>query len=458
MTRLDVRAARGLIRLYEGVFKQRPVFRYWQQLEASQWWPAARVEALRVERLRELLRRAADETAFYADAWRRLGLEPSSVRCLDDLTRWPVVDRETIRAHRMAMRSQRSGMRLISKATGGSSGVPLQFDLDTDSNERRMAAWHRGYGWAGAAPGTRQWYLWGVPPAAAGAWKHRKVRLYDRLYRRTTVSCFELGDATVERFLASLRRARPDAIVAYTNALYTFARALEARGVQPPSPGSLIVGAEKLHDFQRAAIERVFGAPVFETYGSREFMLIGAECERHDGLHLTAEHLIVELLDDAGRPVPAGLEGNVVITDLTNHGMPFIRYANGDRAVMAAGTCACGRGLPRLRAVTGRQLDVLTLVDGRRLPGEFFPHIMKERSKVRQFQVVQEQPEVIRVRVVAPGWDVEDDAWLRHEVAAAAGGEVPLHIEPVEAIALTGAGKLQVVVNRLAHAGGGRAS
>jgi phenylacetate-CoA ligase len=457
MTRFDVHAARGLIRLYEGAWHRRPVFRYWRALEASQWWPIERLEALRLERLRVLLQRAASETGWYADAWRRLGLDPSSVRTLDDLQRWPVLDRETIRTHREAMRSRAPGIRLISKATGGSSGVPLQFDLDADSNERRMAAWHRGYGWAGAAPGTRQWYLWGVPPAAAGAWKHRKVRLYDRLYRRTTVSCFELSEATVDRFLASLRRTRPDAIVAYTNALYTFARALEARGLTPPSPGSIVVGAEKLHAFQREAIERIFGAPVFETYGSREFMLIGAECERHDGLHLTAEHLIVELLDDAGQPVHAGEEGNVVITDLTNHGMPFIRYANGDRAVMATGNCACGRALPRLRAVTGRRLDVLTLADGRQLPGEFFPHIMKERQKVRQFQVVQEDPREIRVRVVAPGWGAADDAWLRGEVAAAARGAVPLVIEPVEAIALTGAGKLQVVVNRTGAASDGSA-
>src|SRR5690606_25183337 len=104
----------------------------------------------------------------------------------------------------------------ISKATGGSSGVPLQFDLDTDSNERRMAAWHRGYGWAGAAPGTRQWYLWGVPPDATADWRKRKGRYYDRFYRRTMESCFDLSDARAGELASSLERARPDAIVAYT--------------------------------------------------------------------------------------------------------------------------------------------------------------------------------------------------------------------------------------------------
>ena len=108
---------------------------------------------------------------------------------------------------------------------------------------------------------------------------------------------------------------------------------LEARGCVPPAPRSVVVGAEKLHDFQRVTIERVFRAPVFETYGCREFMLIGAECEHHNGLHLTMENLHVELVDDAGAPVAPGVEGNVIVTDLTNLGMPFVRYATGDRAV-----------------------------------------------------------------------------------------------------------------------------
>jgi phenylacetate-CoA ligase len=452
MSTLGTMAWRGLIRGYEGGLRRRPVFRYWADLEASQWWPRERLEALQAERLQALLGHAARHTPWYAAEWRRLGLDPAGVRSVADLGAWPIITRDTIRAHRETMRSD-DGRALIAKATGGSSGVPLRFDLCLDSNERRMAAWHRGYGWAGAAPGTRQWYLWGVPPETTADWRKRKVRLYDRLYRRTTESCFALGEASVDRLLASLRRTRPDAIVAYTNAIYTFARLLEARGLVPPPPGSIVVGAEKLHGFQREVIERVFRAPVFETYGSREFMLIGGECAEHAGLHLTMEHLVVEVVDAAGMPVPAGTEGDVVVTDLTNFGMPFVRYANGDRAVMASAPCACGRGLPMLAAVTGRRLDVLVTPEGGQLPGEFFPHILKERPSVQRFQVIQDVPDAITVRLVAPGWTDADSAWLRREVAATSGSTLRLEIEQVAEIPLTGAGKLQVVVNRLANAG-----
>jgi phenylacetate-CoA ligase len=292
-----------------------------------------------------------------------------------------------------------------------------------------------------------------VPPDATARWRKHKLRLYDALYRRTTESCFELSEAAVGRFASSLARARPDVIVAYTSAIYTLARMLEARGMTPFSPASIVVGAEQLHDFQRTTIERVFRAPVYETYGSREFMLIGAECEAHAGLHLTAEHLIVEILDDEGAPVPAGTEGDVVITDLTNTGMPFIRYRNGDRAIAATGACPCGRHLPRLARVTGRRLDVLTTPDGQQLPGEFFPHILKEFAAVQRFQVEQDDPEFVTVRLVAPEWSSDDSDRLRREVAAVAGGALEVRIDRVEDSPLTGAGKLKVVVNRLAEDG-----
>lgn len=438
---------RGLIRLYEDGLHRRSVFRYWRELDASQWQPLDQLQASQFDRLRRFLLQVQVTSPWYGATWRVGGLDAHDLHQPADFHRWPVIDKEIIRTHRVAMRSTAPGVSLIAKATGGSSGVPMQFDLDTDSYEQRMAAWHRGYEWAGAGPGTRQWYLWGVAPSSSAAWRKRKARWYDRLYRRTTVSCFDLSEATMPSFLDSLMRTRPHAIVSYTNAIYTFARMLEAKGCTPPSPRSVVVGAEKLHNFQRATIERVFQAPVFETYGCREFMLIGAECEHHSGLHLTMENLYTELVDEEGAPVEPGVEGNVVVTDLTNLGMPFVRYATGDRAIASPIPCPCGRGLPLLKTVTGRRLDMLTTPDGRTLPGEFFPHILKELGSVQRYQVIQERADTIVVKLVAPAWSAADEEWLRREISAVAGSAVRLELEMVDQIALTAAGKLLVVVN-----------
>lgn len=394
------------------------------------------------------MRHAWESCPYYREAWDAAGLNPWQLESLEDFSRWPVIDRDVIRTNRQQMRSRKPGLKLISKATGGSSGVPLQFDLDHASNDRKMAAWHRGYGWAGAGLGTRQFYLWGAAVGNPSRWKRWKDALYHALYRRRVVSSFDMSDQRVEWYLAELNRHRPDAIVAYTSPLYYFARALDERGLVPYSPKTIVVGAEKLHGFQRELIERVFRAPVFETYGSREFMLIGSECPEHRGLHLTMENLLVEILDDDGRPTPDGEEGNVVVTDLTNFGMPFIRYANGDRAVAGFGQCPCGRGLPLLRKVVGRRLDMLTTPDGRTIPGEFFPHLIKEFGAIRRFQVVQESPDRIVVKLVVRG-ELGDGsrALLEREIRGVVGQAVDLRLEEVGDIALTAAGKLRVVVN-----------
>src|SRR5262249_16386397 len=135
-------------------------------------------------------------------------------------------------------------------------------------------------------------------------------------------------------------------------------------------------------------------------------------------------------------------------TDLYNYGMPFIRYANGDRAVAGWDNCSCGRGLPLLTKVVGRRLDVLRTPDGRQVPGEFFPHLMKEFPAIKRFQVVQTDPDHIQLRLVLKGpWNEADRDLLEGEVRNVIGPVVHFDLEMVDDIPLTPAGKLQVVVN-----------
>ncbi len=213
------------------------------------------------------------------------------------------------------------------------------------------------------------------------------------------------------------------------------------------SPHGIIVGAEKLHPFQRQLIEKVFQAPVFETYGSREVMLMSAECDRHEGLHLTSENLLLEILDDNGQPTPPGQEGNIVVTDLFNYGMPFIRYINGDRGLAGWKQCSCGRGLPLMQPPQGRELD-MRMPDGGRIAGPFFQHLLKDFDAVRRFQVIQDTADHVEVRLVIAGeWNEQLRGRLESAIRSIVGSEIKLDLRPVEAIALTGVGKLKVVVN-----------
>lgn len=437
---------------FENLYKGRKTFSNWKDLERSQWLRPQELESRQFQALQRLLSHAAAHSPHYQRTWAERGLDVSKVQSPCDFLGWPLLRKDAIREHREAMRAENVRQPLISKSTGGSTGVPLHFDLDVGSHERRCAATLRGYGWAGATPGTKQFHLWGVPLEDQPRWKTWKNRGYDMILRRRMVNCFELSDASVPRILNILNRYRPDVIVAYTNAVYQFARGLAEQGLRPFSPRAIVVGAEKLYPSQRETIEAVFESPVFETYGSREFMLIGAECEEHNGLHLTTEHLYVEVLNDDGKPTPDGEVGNVVVTDLYNYGMPFVRYVTGDQAVAGFGQCRCGRGLPLLSEVRGRKVDVIRTPSGRRLSGVFFPHLMKDFPSIRQFQVAQPSIDRLELRVVlAPSWNRADQRQVMDVMKRTIGDDVRIDWQPVESIPLTRAGKHRVVVSQCAN-------
>jgi phenylacetate-CoA ligase len=203
---------------------------------------------------------------------------------------------------------------------------------------------------------------------------------------------------------------------------------------------------------------KAFGPDVFETYGSRETMLIGAECEAHAGMHLSEENLLVEVL--AGKdPAPPGDAGDVVITDLHNYGMPMIRYVNGDVAIRAAEErCACGRGLARLERVDGRRADTMRDRDGNVVPGIVFHVLFSDARQeiVSQFQAIQGADGAVRLKVVR-GRDFTDEAFdaLKRRFAGYLRG-LPFSVEFHESIEPHyRSGKLKtIVVERTVAAGG----
>ena len=437
-----------LIPAFETFVKRRRTFAHWRALQESQWLQPDEILALQADGLRRLLTHAAATCPYYRDLWPSLGLDPASVTNLEAFARWPITDKSTRRIHRTAIRSEAAGLRMLSKGTSGSTGEPFAIDYDEGSLQRRMAAAFRGYAWAGAPPGVKQFYFWGEPVLARPELVRQKDRFHHRLYRRHLYNSLNFRDAAVDDTLRDYERAKAAVIVAFTRPLYEWARVMHAKCLHPTPPQAIIVGAEKLHDFQRALIQEVFRAPVFETYGSREVMLIAAECERHRGLHVTSEHLVVEIVDDGGNVVAPGIEGRVIVTDLHNFGAPFIRYDIGDRAVASDRQCECGRGLPLLERVVGRQLEVVVTPDGRRIPGEVFPLLFKDQFEVARYQAVQDNADRLVVRVqLRQEWPVEARTATVDALQKLVGSHMTVDLRMVDLIEEGPGGKLGLVLN-----------
>jgi phenylacetate-CoA ligase len=216
---------------------------------------------------------------------------------------------------------------------------------------------------------------------------------------------------------------------------------------------TVIYGAERLWPHDREDCARAFGPAVFETYGCREFMLMGSECEAHDGLHEQVENLIVEILvpnpDGTMRRARPGEQGEVAVTDLHNLACPMIRYLTGDLATARAqAPCACGRTLPKFGPVEGRVTETMRDADGNPVEGILFNILFLNMAKhTRQFQVVQRADRRIELRIVpvGPFLDPGAEALIREFCAKHLRG-IPLDIQIVPEIPLTRAGKLRRVI------------
>jgi phenylacetate-CoA ligase len=435
---------------YEAGLCRRQTLTYLAEYQRDQWLAPEQIAALQWQRLKRLLEHCQREVPYYRRRWRELGIEVADIRTLDDYAQLPLLTKADIRNHLDELTADSWRGRLLTKATGGSTGEPLRFGYTRESNDRRTAVMWRGYDWAGSRMGRRTLFLWGGAVGAPTRAHQLKERLYNAVFARRVLNSFHMSEANMAEFADAIDRYRPDIIVAYVGPLVRLAQWLIATGRKVWRPQGIIGAAEALHEFQRALIEQAFHCPVFNTYGCREFMLIAAECEQHRGLHVNADHLLVELRQPSGAAA-SGQSGDVVITDLFNYGMPFLRYVNGDMATATAtARCACGRGLPLLERVDGRVLDAIHTPAGHVLPGEFFPHMLKDVPGLERFRLVQRRLDQLDLSIVrGPGFDDASLAYIRREVDKVLGGSIELRCHFVDEIPLTPGGKLRVTVSEL---------
>ena len=198
--------------------------------------------------------------------------------------------------------------------------------------------------------------------------KRLKTHLHHSVLRRDVINSFEFNADTLAASVRRYRQARPRVVVGYANAVYEFARYAKQAGFELPPPIGVITSAEMLYPYQRQLIEEVFGAAVFNRYGCREVMMIGAECERHCGLHVTSDNLFVDGVQRDGRECKPGETGEVIITDLHNFAMPLIRYKVGNIGAWSESACPCGRGLPLMDVVNGQVLDLIVTQGDKQFP------------------------------------------------------------------------------------------
>ena len=421
-------------------------------------WPEARWRAWREERVGRLLHRAATRVPFYRRQWeeRRRRGDRSAVERLEN---WPILRKESLRERAEEFIAEdRDRRKLFAEQTSGTTGTPLRLWIGRQNLRAAYALFEaRVRRWNGISLRDR-WAMLGGQLVTPTRRTRPPFWVWNAGLNQLYMSSYHLSQDTAADYLAAMRRYRVTSVLGYPSSLHSLAQAALERGLEAPRLSVVIGNAEPLYESQRAAISRAFGAPVRNTYGMAEWVGAASECAAGT-LHAWPDAGVMETFeDDSDAPAAPAELGRLIGTGLINDDMPLIRYEIGDRAALAAAgpPCSCGRSLPAFESVEGRCDDVVVTPAGRRI-GRFDP-VFKADLPIREAQIIQEGPGLLRVKVVPTVPGEFDPAELMARLRARVGPGMELVVETVDRIPRTSRGKFRAVVSRLkAESGPGAA-
>ena len=410
-------------------------------LNDSQFFSSEQIREIQWKKVKDIIEFAYFNNTFYNNHFKKANITPKDIHNLNDFSNIPLLTKEDIKNNPESLISnnyQKENMH--HKRTGGSTGVPVHLYVDDYAMNFKRAAVHRHNSWANYLPGMKRASLWGDTDKTYSF----SDRMYMKLYERTIyLDTLNMDDANMFKFVEKLKQFKPKSLMGHGHSLYYFTRFLLDNNIANIRFNGIISTAETLFDNERKVIEDLFGNIVFDRYGCEELSIIASECEKHEGLHINAEGLYVEVIDgDDTTP------GELVITDLVNKGMPFIRYKIGDMATILNKPCSCGRGLPRLGKVFGRVTDILYTPEGKKISGvsildTFVIHI----KGFNQVQIIQNKIDHVLFKIVKDKYYSDNSLEkLKETVVKIFGPQMNSTIEFVDNIPKTDRGKFQFTI------------
>ena len=378
--------------------KGHPTLRILREMEAADRLTPDGLQALTAGKLQNFIGYIYANVPYVRQQMLNAGVAPSDIRTPNDLRRLPIMRKSDVRNNRERLRSI-SANKLATYATSGSTGDPLLLDFAKRRMASHVACRQRVARWWGVSIGVPEVALWGAAPGKVWRQKLRDIR--DQFFRTRFLSAYDMTETTMSRYADILARGNFRQIFSYPSAVYLLCLHAQKFGIDLRTAGIQVVfvTGEVLFPHQRKVITEVLGCPVANGYGGRDSGFVAHECP-HGGLHIMSDAVIVEVLDEAGNPAPHGHPGEIVVTDLYSHEVPFLRYATGDIGVLSDCSCPCGRPLPLLKRIEGRMLDTIVAPDGRVIPGLALNPTIWKIEGIEQVRICQKQVDLFQVQLV----------------------------------------------------------
>ena len=370
------------------------------QLGQSQWRDPADLRQQQFRQCANLLAHAIRTVPFYGEHFRAAGFDPAQGWIRPEAwAQLPFLQREHIQRYGDALRSRQlppDHGRVVDYTTSGSTGSPIRFCkseityLFWRSLTLRDHLWHQR-----DLDGKLTAIRTTTNETEGAGWGPATDQIFD------TGFCATLNiRSDIDAQAIWLERQNPDYLLSHPSNILALAKRCLETGIHLPRLNQVRTFGETLMLGLREACLKAWGATLADVYSAEEVGYIALQCAAHEHYHIQSESLLVEILDEMGQPCSPGEIGKVVITTLHNFAMPLIRYEVGDYAELGE-PCPCGRGLPVLKRIMGRQRNLLTLPDGRQHWPSFPAEGWLPIAPVRQFQLVQRDLEHIEARFVA---------------------------------------------------------
>ncbi|MBP7212684.1 MAG: phenylacetate--CoA ligase family protein [Anaerolineaceae bacterium] len=411
-------------------------------LEKAQYWDEGQIKDYQNQELKKLIPIVYREVPMYRKLYDEAGIDIESISTIEQLSGLPIVTKQVLRDNFPEYSTRPTGQKVYEVKTSGSTGANLILYED-----HATAGWYRA-----SFMLALEWSGWRMGDAhlQTGMTLERGLerKLKDILMKCHYFSAFDLSNEMIDMILSELEKYNLKFLWGYPESIALIARRAKERNFKHTLK-SVATWGDSLTPPQRAVIEEVFATQVFDTYGTAEGIQIAAQCEMGN-YHLQSFDGVLEILDDNGDEVSPGEVGRVVVTRFHPGASPLVRYEVGDLAMKAnSHNCSCGRKLPILGGIRGRQSDLIITPEGNRLIVHFFTGILEHFAAIRSFQVIQESIESIRILIVpVPGAEVNHDAVV-HALREKGIGSLIVSIEEVGEIPLTKAGKRKFVISHL---------
>ena len=427
---------------------------HYSEFLAASRWSAEHMKTLHDERLAALLLHAVKDVPFYRDRV-----------AAPELSAFPILRKEDIHAHFDEMmepsllteyRAEKKtrGYSWVEVKTGGSTGTPTTVIHDADFRDWGRAGRLYSQWMCGFPIGTPFFQLWGSMRDINDAKDSTQKRVLNSLLQAHPLNAFLMDDVRMADYLREIGESQIEHLMAYVDAADQLARFQEKSGKPMRPLKSVMACAGTVTEEVREKLSRVFGARVHNKYGSRECADMACECAA-GGFHIYATGIHLEIVDDAGQPVPAGTTGRILVTLLHNRRFPIIRYEIGDIGALSSGECRCGSPLPLLERVEGRLSEIITAADGAYVSPVYIRHLIGvvhnpgtiERFQFRQTDAARYSLLLQIEAGVSPEACASAIEGMRRDLLAVLGADADLEIDPAARLEEHPGGKFLYVQN-----------